>query len=112
MKTKKTTPKASKKNYVIVGNGNYGLYYGHIKTTDEKAIKDKAVRIFDCRHVARWYGKGGGISSLAAFGPCGPSVGQCRIGHPCPSSLVMDVKAIHGCSDEAVKAFAAVAPNE
>jgi hypothetical protein len=102
----------TKKNHVIVGNGNYGLYFGYIKCSDAQAIKDKAVRIYECRHIARWYGKTGGISSLAAFGPCGPSVANSRIGFSCPSSLVMDVKAIHGCSDEAVKAFAAVVPNE
>lgn len=29
-------------------------------------------KVRECRHVARWYGKTGGITSLAAHGLCGP----------------------------------------
>lgn len=98
-----------KKRNVIVGNGNWGLYYGQIAATDAQIIKTKAVRLFNCRHVCRWYcAKDGGITSLAQIGPSGPNVAQCRIGAPDPSSLILDVKGIHECTTAAVKAFATV----
>ena len=101
--------KTAVKRYVIVGNGNWGLYYGQTAESDAAIIETKAVRIYGCRHVCRWYcAKDGGITSLAALGPSGPNVGQCRIGVPDPSTLILDVKAVHDCSAEAVKAFAAV----
>lgn len=104
----KKNSKSKKKNWVIVGNGEWGLYYGHIKCSDAQALKARAVRLYECRHVAEWYGKTGGISSLAAFGPCGPSKESSLIGAPCPSSLILDVRAIHACTDEAVEAFASI----
>ena len=112
-RTKDTTRKGENmknaKRFVIVGNGNWGLYYGLTSDIDAKIIKAKAVRLYNCRHVCRWYcAKNGGITSLAAIGPGGPNVGQCRIGEPDASTLVLDVKAIHDCSPEAVKAFASV----
>ena len=97
------------KRFVIVGNGNWGLYYGQTSETDATIVKGKAVRLYNCRHVCRWYcAQNGGITSLAAIGPSGPNVGQCRIGSADQSTLILDVKAIHDCSPEAVKAFAAV----
>ena len=97
------------KRFVIAGNGNWGLYYGQTAATDAKVIKDKSVRLYNCRHVCRWHcAKNGGITSLAAIGPSGMNVSQCRIGAPDPSTLILDVKAIHDCAPEAVKAFAAV----
>ncbi len=105
---KRNTKKTAEKNWVIVGNGDWGLYFGHIKCTDEQALKAKAVRLYECRHVAEWYGKTGGITSLAAFGPCGPNVAQSLIGAPCPSSLICDVRAVHTCTPEAVAAFGAI----
>jgi hypothetical protein len=98
----------TKKNWVIVGNGDWGLYFGHIKCTDAQVLQSKAVRLYECRHVAEWYGKTGGITSLAAFGPCGVTMGSSLIGSPCPSSLICDVRAIHSCTDEAVDAFGAI----
>ena len=101
--------KKTAKRFVIVGNGNWGLYYGQMSEPDAAIIKSKAVRLYNCRHVCRWYcAKNGGITSLAAFGPGGPNVSQCRIGAPNPSTLILDAKALHNCSAEAVKAFAAV----
>ena len=98
------------KRYVIVGNGNWGLYYGQTAASDVNIIKNKSVRLYNCRHVCRWYcAKNGGITSLAAIGPSGPNISQCRIGAANPSTLILDVKAIHDCAPEAVKAFAAVA---
>ena len=101
--------KKAAKRYVIVGNGNWGLYYGQTAESDAAIVKSKAVRLYNCRHVCRWHcAKNGGITSLAAIGPSGPNVSQCRIGAPDPSTLILDVKAIHHCSAEAVQAFAAV----
>jgi hypothetical protein len=62
---------AATKRAVLVGNQSYGLYIGETNATDEEILKDKAVRMENVRHVAQWYGKTGGITSLAAFGPCG-----------------------------------------
>ena len=101
--------KKAAKRFVIVGNGNWGLYYGQTSVSDSDVVKSKAVRLYDCRHVCRWYcAKNGGITSLAAIGPSGPNVDQCRIGAPNPSTLILDVQAVHNCSAEAVQAFAAV----
>ena len=106
---RKGTIMKTTKRYVIVGNGNWGLYYGQTAATDTEVIKDKSVRLYNCRHVCRWHcAKNGGITSLAAIGPSGMNVSQCRIGAPDPSTLILDVKAIHDCAPEAVKAFAAV----
>ncbi len=103
--------KISRKNegrYVIVGNGSYGLWFGRVKDADKKIVAEKAVRLYDARNIRYWYGKNGGITSLAAFGPCGPRKSECRIGAPIESMLLLDVKAIHVCSREAVEAFASI----
>ena len=100
--------KTKKENWCIVGNGSYGLWYGIIRATDAQIIKNKAVRIYRARNIRYWYGKKGGISSLAAFGPCGPRQQESRIGAEIVSTLVLDVKAVHCCSPEAVVNFASV----
>jgi hypothetical protein len=98
----------AKKKWVIVGNGDWGLYFGYIKCTDAEALKKRSVRLYECRQIAEWHGKNGGITSLAAFGPCGPDVSSNLIGAPCPSSLILDVRGIHYCTDEAVVAFGSI----
>ena len=60
----------------IIGHGSYGLTYGEIRATDEEIVRDKAVRVFHARNIRYWYGKNGGITSLAAYGPCGPRVSR------------------------------------
>lgn len=71
---KKTTKTAAKKTQkparrtVIIGNDKYGLYYGDVEDSDDQIIAKKAVRVFGCRHVFRWFGGTGGITSLAAWG--------------------------------------------
>lgn len=105
---KKAAKKKSGERMAIIGNEGYGLYYGRVIATDEEIMKSKSVRVYECRHIRYWYGKPGGITSLAAFGPCGPRVAENRIGAPCPSTLITEVKAVHECSPEAVAAFAAV----
>lgn len=107
-KTKKTGSEQSQGTHCIVGNGPYGLWFGRVKDNDAEVIKNHAVRLYDARNIRYWYGRKGGITSLAAFGPCGPRVAECRIGAPVPSTLLLDVKSIIECSAEAVAAFGAV----
>lgn len=96
------------KRHVIVGNQSYGLYYGETDATDREIAETKSVRLDNCRHISHWQGKTGGITSLAAHGPCGPRVKNSRIGAPAPSSLLSGVVNVFDCTDEAVKAFARV----
>lgn len=105
MKTTRTKPRMC-----IVGNGPYGLYYGEVRATDAEVLKVRAVRVYNCRTIRYWYGGHGGITSLAAWGPCGPNVAKNRIGAAAPSSLLTDVKALHECSPEAIVAFASIVP--
>lgn len=91
--------------YAVVGLGGYGLYYGRVTKYN---AKEKTATVADCRHVHRWFGGAGGISSLAAWGPCGPRVAESRIGAPCPASDLTSVAAVHYCSDEAIAAFAKI----
>ena len=100
--------KIARKNWVIVGNGSYGLWFGHIRASDADIAKSKSVRLYEARNIRYWYGKNGGITSLAAFGPCGPRKMESRIGSPIASTLLLDVAAVHVCSDEAVAAFAGI----
>jgi len=97
----------SRGRWVIVGSGDWGLWYGRILATDAEVTKTKSVRLYDARSVRYWYGRKGGITSLAAYGLCGPRVSESRIGAPIKSTLVLDVRAIHDCSPGAVAAFAA-----
>lgn len=100
-----TTNTHSAKRHVIVGNERYGLYYGETSATDREIVATKSVRLENCRHICHWRGKTGGITSLAAHGPCGPQAQESRIGAPAPSSLLTGIVNVFDCSDEAVKAF-------
>lgn len=102
VKQKQTT------RHVIVGNQNYGLYYGETDATDEQVVETKAIRLVNCRHICHWCGKTGGITSLAAHGPCGPNVRQSRIGAPAPTALITGVVNVYDCTPEAVAAFAKI----
>ena len=105
-KTKAKSPAAGRR-HVLVGNQSYGLYIGETDATDADIIATKAVRLTNCRHVCRWYGKTGGITSLAAHGPCGASKGNSRIGAPC-NALITGVVNVLDLSPDAVKAFASI----
>lgn len=104
--------KKSNGRYCVVGNGSWGLYFGLVKAMDEDIAATRSVRLYEARNIRYWYGRKGGITSLVAFGPCGPRVSESRIGAPIASSLLLDVKAVHECSPEAVTAFAAVKCHE
>ena len=105
------TKKAGTQYFAIIGNGNWGLYYGETdgKNTDGQPWKTgDTLRVLHCRHVCRWNGKKGGITSLAAFGICGPNASASRIGAPTEFSEIGDVRAVHRCSDEALRSIGAV----
>jgi hypothetical protein len=91
-----------KPHFCIIANSNYGLYFGEVLNHD---VKEKTVSVKNCRHIARWYGGTGGITSLAAWGPKGES----RIGAPC-DALLTSVVNLFECTDEAVKAFGVMVP--
>lgn len=81
--SKKVTAKA-KEIYAIIANERYGLYAGFVEEYDPAA---RTAIVRECRHVAYWYGRTGGITSLAAHGLCGPRVAESRIGAPCRARL-------------------------
>ena len=96
------------KRHVIVGNQSYGLYFGETDSTDAEIVETKSVRLENCRHISHWQGKTGGITSLAAFGPCGPRAKESRIGAPSPSSLLTGIVNVYDCTAEAVANFARI----
>lgn len=101
--------KTKTKRPVLVGNSSYGLYIGETSATDAEILKSKAVRLSNCRHVCRWYGKTGGITSLAAHGPCGPQASESRVGAPC-DALLSGIVNVLDLTDEAAAAFARIVP--
>jgi len=114
MAAKKTTKKPARAKVaapraVLVGNSSYGLYIGYTSATDTEILKDKSVRLEKCRHVAYWCGKTGGITSLAAHGPCGPRAHESRVGSPV-NGLVTGIVNVFDLTEEAIAAFATIAP--
>jgi hypothetical protein len=95
--------KAAKKTVAILANERYGLYYGEVLTFDPVT---RVAVVKACRHVARWYGRTGGITSLAVHGLCGPDKDKSRIGAPTtePATLTAIVN-VFPCSDEAQATF-------
>lgn len=89
--------KNTKKIKAILCNDRYGIYYGTVESYDPVT---RVAVVPDCRHVARWYGRTGGITSLAAHGLCGAQAGQSRIGAPCAATLTSIVNVFE-CSAEA-----------
>lgn len=109
-----TMPKAKKKQktqtrHVLVGNQSYGLYIGETDATDQEIVASRSVRLRNCRHVAKWYGRTGGVTSLAAHGPCGPRANDSRVGAPA-DALLTGVVNVFDLSPEAIAAFAAIVP--
>lgn len=96
MPTKKKTTKKSKR-YAILANKSYGLYAGEVLSFDPET---GVAEVDSCRHVARWYGRTGGITSLAAHGLCGPNAGQSRIGAPVRATLTGIIN-VFDCSKDA-----------
>ncbi len=93
------TKKTEAKQFSIIANKSYGLYAGIVESFD--AVTGVAL-VRDCRHVPRWFGKTGGITSLAAHGLCGPKADQSRIGAPAPGiSTLGGIVNVFPCSVEA-----------
>ena len=88
-----------KAQYAIITNERYGIYAGLVESFDPV---NRVAMVAQCRHVARWFGKTGGITSLAVHGLCGPRVADSRIGAPVfGSSTLTGVVNIFPCSAEA-----------
>lgn len=105
--TKTKKPLKTAPRHVLVGNERYGLYIGIATATDDEIVASKSVRLTGCRHVARWFGRTGGITSLAAHGPCGPRKMESRIGAP-SDALLTGVVNVFSLTPEAVAAFASI----
>ena len=85
--------------YAILANQSYGLYAGLVESFDPT---NKVAVVRECRHVARWFGKTGGITSLAAHGLCGSQAGDSRIGAPTPEPATLTgIINVFPCSTEA-----------
>ena len=82
----------------ILANKSYGLYYGRVISFDPVT---GVAEVDGCRHVCRWFGKTGGITSLAAHGLCGPRAGESRVGAPVCATLTGIVN-VFDCSSEAI----------
>lgn len=95
--------KRKTERYAILANKSYGLYAGVVESFDAET---GVAEVRDCRHVARWFGRTGGITSLAAHGLCGPRASESRIGAPVRATLsgivnVFDCSAATRASIEA-----------
>jgi len=88
----------------ILGNKKYGLYYAEII---EYSPESGIAKVEKCRHICGWYGKTGGITSLAAHGPCGDRALDSKVGDECPATL-SGIVAVFKCSQEAVQNFALI----
>jgi len=85
--------------YAILCNERYGIYAGLVESYDPVT---RVAVVRECRHVARWYGKTGGITSLAAHGLCGPEAEKSRIGAPTVgASTLTGIVNVFPCSTEA-----------
>lgn len=103
---KKTTKKSTKKDpmigeFCIIANKSYGLYAGVIESITPDAEGASTVVATDVRHIAYWYGKTGGITSLAAHGLCGPRAGESRIGAPVVRARLSAVVNVFAMSEQA-----------
>lgn len=92
--------------YAIIANRSYGLYAGIVKSFDPKTGVVEAEQV---RHVARWFGKTGGITSLAVHGLCGPRAAESRIGAPAERATLTGIVNVFDCSAEARASFEAAA---
>jgi hypothetical protein len=97
------TKAKSKERYAVLANKSYGLYCGIVESFDP-ATGVAVVR--ECRHIAYWCGKIGGITSLAKWGICGPNAANSRIGGPVAATLT-GVVNVFECSSEARATFEA-----
>lgn len=100
---KKSAPKKSAR-YAIIANKSYGLYVGLV---DKHDAVNGIVEAREVRHVAYWYGRTGGITSLAVHGLCGPKAAESRIGAPAVRATLTGVVNVIECTAEARATFEA-----
>ena len=101
---KQSKPEAK---YKIIANKSYGLYVGLVDEEIPQPDGSMIVKAREVRHVARWYGKTGGITSLAVHGLCGPNAGDARIGAPSVAATLSGIVNTFECSAEARATFEA-----
>lgn len=95
--------KKQKTNYCILCNDGYGIYYGDVLSFDP--LTGVAI-VAQCRHVARWFGHTGGITSLAVYGLCGPKADESLIGAPTSSPATLThIRNVFPASDVAAETF-------
>lgn len=98
---KKNAAKSAPK-FCLIANKSYGLYAGFVESFNPgTGSGDGVVEATEVRHIARWYGKTGGITSLAAHGLCGPQAGDSRIGAPVKTATLSGIVNVFECSTEA-----------
>lgn len=90
--------------YAIIANKSYGLYVGIVDKFDSK---EGTAEVRECRHVAHWQGRTGGITSLAVYGLCGPRASESRIGAPAPRATLTGIVNVIDCTAEARATFEA-----
>ena len=90
--------KKNEAKFCIIANQSYGLYAGLVQSFDPVT---KVVEATEVRHVARWYGKTGGITSLAAHGICGSQAADSRIGAAAKTATLSGIVNVFECSAEA-----------
>ena len=103
----KSQSKTRQRRFVIVGNHSAGLYFGETDAADHEIATNKYVRLYNCQHIAKYYTKTGGITSLAAYGPCGPLGKESLVGAPA-DSLLTGVANVYDCSPLAIENFARI----
>lgn len=95
---------AKAERYAIIANEKFGLYVGIVDSFD---VRTHTVEAREVRHVARWYGKTGGITSLAVYGLCGPNAQDSRIGAPAARATLTGIVNVIDCTPEARATFEA-----
>lgn len=104
--SKAVRAKKKPERYAIIANKSYGLYVGIVESFDAET---GIVEAREVRHVARWYGKTGGITSLAVHGLCGSQASESRIGAPAPRATLSGIVNVIDCTAEARATFEAAA---
>jgi hypothetical protein len=98
----KKAEKKTEAQFSIIANRSYGLYAGIVEKQTPQADGSLHLEVRECRHVPRWYGKTGGITSLAAHGLCGPNAADSRVGAPVAGlSTLTGIVNVFPCSAEA-----------
>ena len=98
--TKAEAAKATSERAVLVTTEHRGVFFGYLVGDASKA----QVKLRACRNVVYWDTETRGFMGLASSGP-----GKgCRITKPAgEESILFDITAVIGCTDEATKRFEA-----